>query len=177
MTALARRIVVTDANVLINLTHVGRLEMCARLPGYEFVVPDHVRGEIKDATQLASLDDAIRRGVFRIETITNLDSVALYAALTVRIGRGEAACLTLAVERGWIVASDDRKRFRREAETRIGRDRIIGIKELYLLAIGAGLLDFDEADADKALLERRRFTMDFKSFRDLVTRRDAQKEQ
>lgn len=27
----------------------GRLDMCASLPGYEFVVPDHVRDEIKDA--------------------------------------------------------------------------------------------------------------------------------
>lgn len=33
------RIVVTDANVLINLTHVSRLGLLARIPNDEFVVP------------------------------------------------------------------------------------------------------------------------------------------
>jgi predicted nucleic acid-binding protein len=169
VTSPPRRIIVTDATVLINLAHVNRLEMLGAVPGYEFVVPDHVRDEITDTGQRALLDDAVRRGIFRVEAITSIASIALYAALTARLGRGEAACLTLAVERDWIVASDDRKRFRREAESRIGPGRIVGLKELYLLAIGAGLLDIDEADADKATLETRRFVMDFKSFRDLVT--------
>jgi hypothetical protein len=34
------RIVVTDANVLINLIHVEVLPLLGRLPGYEFVVVD-----------------------------------------------------------------------------------------------------------------------------------------
>jgi hypothetical protein len=42
------RIVVTDSNVLINLMHVSRLDLCGRIPGHEFVVPDHVREEDRD---------------------------------------------------------------------------------------------------------------------------------
>ena len=43
MNAPTTRVVVTDANVLINFMHVGRLSLCAELPNLEFVVPDHVR--------------------------------------------------------------------------------------------------------------------------------------
>ncbi len=43
MNAPTTRVVVTDANVLINFMHVGRLSLCADLPNLEFVVPDHVR--------------------------------------------------------------------------------------------------------------------------------------
>ena len=149
--------------------HVRRLGICAKLPGYEFVVPDHVRHEIRDADQRNMFDHAVHRGEFRVVSITNLNSISLFAELTAHLGRGEAACLALAVEHGWTVASDERKRFRRETESRIGEARLIGTKELYLLAIGAGVLDVDQADADKAVLEQHRFKMSFKSFRDLVT--------
>ena len=54
-------IIVTDANVLINLLHVARLDLCARLPTLEFVVPHHVREEITDSTQRAALDSSGHR--------------------------------------------------------------------------------------------------------------------
>ncbi len=168
MTTPPRRIVIADANVLINLIHVARLDMCARLRDYEFVVSDHVREEVTEPAQRAALDDAVARRVFRIEAITDLNAVALFAELTVHIGRGEAACLAIAVEKGWTLASDEKKRFRREAETRLGRERIIGTADLFVLAIHAGLLTVEEADADKEVLERHRFKMPFRSFRDLV---------
>ena len=168
MTTTPQIIVVTDANVLINLMHVARLDLCSRQPGYEFVVPDHVRAEITDANQRVALDDAVVRSVVRIEAITDVSAVTLFTELIAHIGRGEAACLTLAIERGWWVASDEQRRFRREAERRIGADRIIGTKDLYLLAIRAGLLTVEQADEDKTVLERHRFKMDFESFCDLV---------
>lgn len=40
------RVVVTDANVLINFIHAGRLDLFAALTPFEFVVPDHVIAEI-----------------------------------------------------------------------------------------------------------------------------------
>ncbi|MHB8894936.1 MAG: hypothetical protein ACYC99_07145 [Candidatus Geothermincolia bacterium] len=169
MTMSPRRIVVTDANVLINLIHVARLDICASLPGYEFVIPDHVREEIKDSGQRTALDEAIARSVFRIESITTIVGIALFDELKERMGHGEAACLALAVGGDWMVASDEKGRFRREAESRIGGTRLIGTKHLYLLAIGAGLIGIDEADADKDMLEEHhRFRMDFDSFHNLM---------
>ena len=168
MKALPRRTIVADANVLINLMHVNRLDLCSCLPGCTFVVPDHVRDEITDKGQRVALDDAVTRGIFHIEAIKAIDTISLFAELTTYVGRGEAACLALAVERSWIIASDEKRRFRREAENRIGSGRIIGTRDLYVLAIQAGLITVEEADADKATLERRRFKMDFKSFQELV---------
>ncbi len=163
-----QRIVVTDANVLINLIHVSRLDLCAGLPSYKFVVPDHVLEEITEPNQRQTMADAITKGIFNVGSITNLDSIALYDELTTILDPGESACITLAVEHGWMVASDEKNPFRREAVNRIGADRLIGIKEIYLKAISIGALSIDDADADKAVLETRRFKMDFASFRDLI---------
>lgn len=168
MTGPLSCIVVTDANVLINLIHVGRMGLCGQLAGYEFVVPDHVREEITDANQRTALDEAISNGVFRVEAIVDPNSIELFGQLGLRLGRGESACLTLAIERCWLVASDEKKRFRREAESRIGKDRIIGTPDLFVLAIQAGLLTVEEANADKITLEGHHFSMPVESFQDLL---------
>ena len=162
------RVVVADANVLINLLHVARLEKCSRVPGLELVVPNHVREEISYPAERSEFDDALARGILRIEVITDPEAVELFAELSERLGRGESACLAIAVEKGWMVASDEKRRFRREAWARIGPDRLLGTPELLALAIQAGLLTIEEADGDKAILETRRFKMGFASFRDLV---------
>ena len=46
-------VVVTDANVLINLVHIGRLDLLALLSGLDFVIPEEVTAEIKDPDQRA----------------------------------------------------------------------------------------------------------------------------
>lgn len=168
MTSPPLRIVVTDANVLINLIHVGKLDLCAGLPGFEFVIPDHVCKEIRIPEQRTDLDKAIDLGFFRVASIREPDDIALFAELTLRLGRGEVACLVLAVRHGWMVASDEKRRFRREAVTRIGADRIIGTADLYIRAIQAGMLTIEEADADKERLQEKRFKMPFGSFREVV---------
>lgn len=162
------RIIVADASVLINLMHVARLALCACLPGFELVVPDHVREEISRPEQSAALTACVERGIIQIEEITDIAAIAVFAELTVHLGRGEAACLAIAVEKGWMVASDEKGRFRREAKERIGQDRLLGTADLLVLAIQAGRLTIEEADGDKAALEERSFKMDFASFRDLV---------
>jgi len=168
VTLTRARIVATDANIIINLFHVGRLDLCELIPGYELVVPDHVREEILLPAERTALDGAIARGVFRLEAITNLETIALFSELRSHIGRGEAACLAMAVEKGWSIASDEKRRFRREAEARLGRGRLIGTADLFVLAIRAELISVEEADADKATLERCRFKLPFESFRDVM---------
>jgi predicted nucleic acid-binding protein len=129
--------------VLINLLHVARLDLLSKLPGHEFVVPDHVREEI--------------------------DAITVFTELIVHIGRGEAACIAIAAKHGWCIASDEKRRFRREAVARIGAGRLLGTADIFVAAIGAGLLSVEEADADKLTLEERRFKMSFGSYRELVT--------
>lgn len=168
MSPPALRIVVTDSNVLINLMHVSRLDLLGRIPGHEFVVPDHVREEITTPDGRALLDGAIGDGWLKLEPITDLDAIATFTELIDHIGRGEAACIAIAVQRGWSIASDEKRRFRREAEARVGSSRILGTVEVFVLAIEARLLTVDQADADKLVLESRRFKVSFTSFRELV---------
>ncbi len=161
-------IVVADSCVLINLIHVARLDFFLKLPDIEFVAPDHVREEIAVPEQRAILDRAVADGRLRIASITEPLDIGLFADLVTYLGRGEAACLALAVRNGWVVASDEKRRFRREVANRIGNDRILGTADLYIHAIRAGRVTIEEADADKASLEKRRFRMPFGSFREVV---------
>jgi hypothetical protein len=49
--AVLVRVVVTDTNILINLIHVGLLNLLGKLPPYSFVIPEEVVREIKDPDQ------------------------------------------------------------------------------------------------------------------------------
>ena len=162
------RVIVTDANVLINLMHVARLDLLDRIPRHEFVVPDHVREEVTEPSFRPVLDDTLQRGALKLETFTDPEAQSVFAELIVHIGRGEAACIALAAKHGWLVASDEKRRFRREAVARLGEGWIIGTPDVFVLAVRAGLLTIDAADADKATLEQHRFKMSFASFRELV---------
>jgi predicted nucleic acid-binding protein len=103
--------------------------------------------------------------------LEDIAELTTYAELRRVMGKGEAACLALAEARGWIVASDEKKRFRREVIARLGEERLVTTAGLFVLAIRAGLLSVEEADQAKAILERHRFRMKFRSFRELVEER------
>lgn len=164
------RVIVTDANVLINLMHVSRLRLLAKIPNYQFVVPEHVREEISIPTQRADLDAAIAEGWLRIEVINDLGAIAIFTELIPNIGRGEAACIAIAAKEGWYIASDEKRRFLREAEAHVGAGRVITTVDVFVLAIKAGLLTVQDADADKAALEFKRFKPrpSFTSYREIV---------
>lgn len=96
------RIVVTDANVLINLMHVSRLGLLAKIPNHEFVVPEHVREEITIAEQRTTLDAAVTAGWLKIEVIDDIGAITVFTELIAHIGRGEAACIAIAAQKGWL---------------------------------------------------------------------------
>lgn len=168
MTTPLLRIVVTDANVLINLMHVSRLGLLAKIPNHEFVVPEHVREEIAIPEQRTTLDAAFAAGWLKIEVIDDLGAITVFTELIAHIGRGEAACIAIAAQNGWLLASDEKKRFLREATSRVGVGHVLTTVDVFVLAIKAGLLTIEEADADKITLERRRFKVSFGSYQELV---------
>jgi predicted nucleic acid-binding protein len=163
------RVVVADANALINLIHAGRLSLLGALAEYEFVVPENVVGEITNPAQYQALQTALAAGNLREEAITDSRELALYGELRQVMGRGEAACLALAESRGWFLASsDEKRRFRRETDARLGPGRVVTTPGLLILGIRAGALTVDEADQAKSTLARHRFRMPFGSFRDVL---------
>jgi predicted nucleic acid-binding protein len=162
------RIVVTDANILINLIHAQALELLGRLDGYEFVIVDQVEAEITRPEQATALRHAIDVAWLDREAVTTIEGLSIFADLTRIMGRGEAACLALAETRSWYVASDEKKVFRREALARLGQGRILTTAALIVLAIRTNLLTIDQADAIKLVLESKRFRMAFASFHDII---------
>jgi hypothetical protein len=96
--------------------------------------------------------------------IGDVQTLTFFAELTGLMGRGEAACLSLAITQNWLTASGEKRTFRREALARLGTDRLINTPGLLLLSIRAHLITIEEADAMKALLEQRRFRMKFGLF-------------
>jgi predicted nucleic acid-binding protein len=161
-------IVVTDSNILINLAHVKRLDLLEQLPPFSFVVPQEVIKEITDVDQCELVQGAINSGWLREVQLDSIPELRIYAQLVRTLGSGEAACLALAESRGWLIASDEKRKFYREAIVRLGKDRIINTAGILLKAIRLNVLTLDEADEAKILLEERRFTMKFASFRDLL---------
>jgi predicted nucleic acid-binding protein len=150
------------------LIHAGHLTLLGALPGYEFIVPEDVMSEVSDSVQRDVLEAAMNAGHVRRETITSPAELTRYAQLRQVVGKGEAACLALAESRGWLIASDEKRRFRREVLAGLGGGKLVTTPGLFVLAIRSGALSVDEADAAKAILERHRFRMAFKSFRDVL---------
>ena len=162
------RIVVTDANILINLIHIGRPNLLGQLTGFEFVVPLEVMEEITEPQQAAALASALENGFITHEALTEIPAISLYAELIQTLGKGEAACLSLAVTKGWIIASDERRKFRREVLARLGPDRLLNTPGLLILAIRSGVPSVAEADKTLEVLAKNQFKVNFKSFRDLL---------
>jgi predicted nucleic acid-binding protein len=160
--------VLVDANVLLNLAFVNRLDLLGALPELEFRSPEEVLTEIVSARERMLVEDSRRRGDLGDIAFSEVTELALFVELRRSLGMGEAACLALAVYRGGLVASDEKRAFRREAETRLGPGRILNTPGLLLLAIRRGLLTTEEADELKRALEARRFRMKFGSFKELL---------
>jgi len=163
------RVVVTDANILINLIHIDRLALLGQLTGFEFVVPPEVIQEISAPQQAVTVARALSQGFFKEEALVEIPALSLYAELVTTLGKGEAACLSMAVTKGWMIASDEGRKFRREVLSKIGKDRLVNTPGLLLLAIRLGVLSIAEADSALAVLASHRFKVKFKSFRDLLT--------
>lgn len=161
-------VVVTDANVLINLIHIGQLQLLAELPQYQFRVPLEVLEEIEEPAQRDALDVAIAVGHLQEIVVDTIESLKLFGDLRDIMGRGEAACLALAATSGYYIASDEKKRFRRCAIDLIGEARILRTESLILDAIRLGRRSVADADGYKAVLETNRYSMPFVSFEDLL---------
>lgn len=156
--------------MLLNFIHVGRLDIFDSLAPWAFVVPEQVSKEVEQDEQARLLEAAVERGSLRPETITDPRELSRYAELIHRVGKGEAACLAIAVERGWTLVSDD-GRFLRIARELLGENRLVNTPGLLLLAIRRKVISVEEADRIKTDLETNRFRMRFRSFRDVLRRR------
>lgn len=162
------RVVCVDASVVINLIHVTRLDLLGSLGNYRFVVPEQVVAEVSLPAQAQSLGQALEAGHLELEVSTDPVEMEMYADLRQVMGRGEAACLAMAITRGCMVASDERGCFLRLTREHLGEHRVLNTPGLLLLAIRHGVISCSEADRMKGILESHRFRMNFSSFAELL---------
>ena len=111
---------------------------------------------------------SIASGVLSVVAFESTTELATYAELRRIIGQGEAAALALAEHRGFAIASDEKRVFRREAIARLGTDRLVTTADVFVACIRAGAITVDDADAALRALAANRFTLPFTSFRDVL---------
>ena len=161
-----KRQVVLDTSVLLNFLRVGRLDLLVELPGREFLVTDHVRGEVTDPAHAGSLQEALQGGRLIEVRIDDPAELVVFAQLTALrvLGVGECAALALAVHRGLQIAVDD-KAARKKAVVLFRFERFVGTVDLVVAAIRGGLIDVQGAEEMKQRWEAElRFRVRFASF-------------
>jgi predicted nucleic acid-binding protein len=153
--------VAADACFLINFLAVDRMDLLESLVSYRFQCALEVSREVVRQVQAERLDRAIRAGILDLVEIVDLAEIALVTDLLhEQLGRGESACLALAESRGWVLASDERGRFRRLASERIGEGRLMTTRDALEQAVAVGSLDGSDARAlAEDLRDNHRFTM------------------
>jgi predicted nucleic acid-binding protein len=161
-------VVITDANVLINLFHIGQLPLLGTLSHFRFRIPSEVLAEILDPPQQAAVRRCLDAGHAEEIVVDTIASLALFAELRDLMGRGEAACLALAATTGSHIASDEKKRFRRTAIELIGEARILRTEQIIVEAIRRNQMTVQEADIHKATLAANNYALPFTSFAEIL---------
>ena len=161
--------VALDASVLINFLILNRVDVLANLPGYRFVVLDAVELEVLRPQQQAVLVAAFeQRLLFRVGAAIP-DELEIFAERRRTMGLGEAACLAAAEARGWMLASDERRAFRRIARGRIGDSRILTTPGILVLAVRGGVISVEDLRGVAEELERNRFRVPVGAFDGLLS--------
>jgi predicted nucleic acid-binding protein len=162
--SLATAVVIADTNVLINFIHIGQLSLLSALPAVRIGLPLEVLDELTDADQRRLIEEEIIGKNIDLIHIVDVDALALFGDLRDVMGRGEAACLALATVKGYYLASDEKRRFRRKAIELIGEDRLLRTEDLMMNAIRHGCITVRQADEFKSILAQNRYVMSFDSF-------------
>lgn len=163
------RTVIADTNVVGHLVLTDLVHFLPHLTDHEFVVPDAVAAEIGQREPRSSADTAINGTILRSVRLEDVAAMADRSELGRQMGSAEATCLALAtLHPTWLLASDERRLFRRMAIERLGEHRIVTTPRIIRWLVEAGALSIEAADDAKAKLETRGFRMAFGSFRDVV---------
>jgi predicted nucleic acid-binding protein len=164
-----RLLVVADSSFLINFLVVDRMDIISRLPQFRFHVVNHVVAEIRYESQRARLQAAIERGGVTEIEITRPAEILLYDGFRKFLGDGESASLAVAVSRRWIIAADEKGRFRRELFTQLGEGNLLDTLGALVTAIRTGVLTIEHADVLRGKLQESRFRMDSTPFGELLS--------
>lgn len=164
-----RLLVIADSSFLINFLIVDRMDILSCLSQFRFHVVNHVVAEVRYESQRARLQAAIQSdGVTEIE-LTDPAEILLYDGFRKFLGDGESASLAVAVSRRWVIAADEKGRFRRELFSRLGEDYLLDTLGALVTAIRMGVLTVEQAEVLRRELQESRFQMDLTPFSQLLS--------
>lgn len=163
-----RLLVVADSSFLINFLVLDRMDILGVLAQFRFHVLNHVRAEIRRENQRARLEAAVELGIVTEIEITEPGEILLYDELRRFLGDGEAASLAVAVSRRWVIAADEKGRFRRELFRRLGENYLLDTAGALVTAIKVGVFPMEQAEALRTQLRENRFEMDLRPFDELM---------
>ena len=166
--ANGRLLAVADSSFLINFLVLDRTDLLGRLTKFHFHIVNHVRAEIRYDDQCARLQAAVESGIVTEMEITEPSEILLYDELRQFLGDGESASLAVAVSRRWVIAADEKGRFRRELFGRLGENYLLDTAGALVTAIKAGVITLGQAEALRAQLRENRFEMDPRPFDELL---------
>jgi predicted nucleic acid-binding protein len=168
------RNVVLDTTVIVNFLVLGRADLFAHFDGTAFWVSQEVLGEVadfQDVTLLVQLDQLMQDKVFHRVEHYEMEELRLFGELRDPrvLGDGECAAISLAIHRGWILATDDKPAGRELLRRLPDESKRMTTASLLIELIQSQHLSIADADAMKERLARDyRFRMKFHSFADLL---------
>ena len=162
-------IVVVDSSVIINFANANMLHHFGSLARFDFVYVQEVNNEMEKPHTRKAFDEAKANGWLRQHDLTSIEGLSLYAHYQPLMENGEAASLSLALAEGWIIACDEHRAFRREAQKAMGaRKRLYTTAGLMMACIRNKVFDVAEADRLKEILVQKGYKMSFGSFAELI---------
>jgi predicted nucleic acid-binding protein len=163
-----RLLVVLDSSFLINFLVLDRVDLLGGLPQFRFHVVNHVTAEVRYADQRVKLQAGMESGIVTEIEVTDPDEILLYDDFRKFLGDGESASLAVAVGRRWVIAADEKGRFRRELFSRLGENYLLDTLGALVTAVRAGMITVEEAEALRLQLRANRFEMGATPFDDLL---------
>jgi predicted nucleic acid-binding protein len=172
MGTAGRECVIADTSVLINFLAVDQVSLLLEHPRFEFVLTDHVRGEITEyyPEQFSRLESILSNGSLQQLAVNTAEELEIFAALSLerRLGAGECAAIAAAVHRGCRMAIDDKSAIKQVALLYPGV-RVETTQSIVVGLIRRGLLTVAAADELKERWQKHhRFRLPFRSFRELL---------
>jgi len=159
-------LLIADASTLLNFLFVERFDLVQGL-GYRVRIVDAVYEEVETARK--ALDRLIEQGHVNTLSFEGVEYFNRLASLINRgLGTGEAFTVAAAIERGGIVAMDDRRAIKKSREA---FPNLVVLTTVDIVVAGIRTQKLSVVDADRIKAEwssKYRFHLKLQSFGDLM---------
>src|ERR1700689_4058909 len=98
-----------DTCILINFALVDRMDLLTTLTEFKLCIPEDVWAEIERPELRQIVEQHFRNGQLQLVRLDAPEELALFAIYRQVLGKGESACLAIAENRGWAIATDESK--------------------------------------------------------------------